>query len=91
MKKLFAASVFATVLTASAAFAYAQLGETQGRIDSVDPAGQTVTLVNGMTLSVPSNISIESLKPGEQVTITYQDGQDGQKQVTGIWVDSDRA
>ena len=91
MKKLFAVSALAVVLTASTAFAYAPVKETEGRIGSVDSVNQTMTLVNGMTLLVPSNMSIASIKPGEQVTVTYQDGKNGKEVVTGFWVDSERA
>ena len=87
MKKLFAATVIATVLAASTAFAFASLKATEGMVQSVDPAGKTLTLVNGMTLTVAPNVSIESLKPGEDVTVFYQDGKDGQKELTAFWID----
>jgi hypothetical protein len=88
MKKLFAATVIATVLAASPAFAFASLKATEGMVQSVDPAGKTLTLVNGIALTIPSNLSTESLKPGEEVTVSYQDGQDGQKELVAFWVDA---
>lgn len=87
MKKLFVATVIATVLAASTAFALDSFKVTEGTIQSVDPAGQTLTLVNGMTLTVAPNVSAESLQPGEDVTVAYQDGKDGQKELTAFWVD----
>ena len=87
MKKLFAATVIATLFAASPAFALESPKATEGTIQSVDPAGQTLTLVNGMTLTVAPNVSIESLKPGEDVTVMYQDGKDGQKELTAFWID----
>ena len=87
MKKLFVATMLATVFAASAAFALESLKATEGTIQSVDPAGQTLTLVNGMTLTVAPNVSIESLQPGEDVTVFYQDGKDGQKELTAFWID----
>jgi Cu/Ag efflux protein CusF len=87
MKKLFAATVIATVLAASTAFALESLKATEGMVQSVDPAGKTLTLVSGTTLTVAPNVSIESLKPGEDVTVMYQDGKDGQKELTAFWID----
>jgi hypothetical protein len=59
----------------------------QGRVERVSPDGNTVTLVGGMTLAIPSNISAESLKPGAEVTIAYRAGTDGQKEMTAFWID----
>jgi hypothetical protein len=86
MKKLFVATMIATLFAASTAFALDSFKATEGTVQSVDPAGKTLTLVNGMTLTIPSNISTESLTPGEEVTVAYQDGQDGQKEMIAFWV-----
>jgi hypothetical protein len=92
MKKLFVATMIATLFAASTAFALDswQTTEgykaTEGTVQSVDPAGQTLTLVNGMTLMIPSNISTEPLTQGEEVTVAYKDGQDGQKEMIAFWI-----
>jgi hypothetical protein len=88
MKKLFVATMIATLFAASTAFALDSYQTTEGVVQSVDPAGQTLTLVNGMTLTIPSNISAEPLAPGEEVTVAYKDGQDGQKEMIAFWVGS---
>jgi hypothetical protein len=88
MKKLFVATMIATLFAASTAFAFDSLKATLGTVQSVDPVGKTLTLVNGMTLTIPSNLSTESLTPGEEVTVTYQDGKDGQQEMTAFWVDA---
>ena len=88
MKKLFAATVIATLFAASTAFALESPKATEGTVQRVDPAGQTLTLVNGMTLTIPSNISAEPLAPGEEVTVAYKDGQVGQKEMIAFWVGS---
>ena len=65
MKKLFAATVIATLFAASTAFALESPKMIEGTLQRVDPAGQTLTLVNGMTLTVAPNVSTESLQPGD--------------------------
>lgn len=88
MKKVFAATVIGAVLAASTAFATESFQTVQSTVARVDPTGNAVTLVNGMTLTVPSNVSIEPLQAGEDVTIAYQDGKDGQKQLRAFWIDA---
>jgi hypothetical protein len=94
MKKLFVATMIATLFAASTAFALDSFTATdgfkatQGTVQSVDPAGKTLTLVNGMTLTVAPNISAEPLTPGQEVTVAYQDGKDGQKEMTAFWIDA---
>jgi hypothetical protein len=88
MKKVFAAAVIAAMLAGLPVMALASETAVQGMIQSVDPAGQSLTLVGGMTLSVPPSVSIEPLKPGEEVTVAYRDGQDGQKELTAFWIDA---
>ena len=88
MKKLFAGTMLGVLLAAAPAFAFDSVRATQGTVDRVDPAGQTLTLVGGMTLTIPSNISTALLAPGEEVTVTYQDGKNGQKELTAFWIDA---
>lgn len=88
MKKLLVASVLTTLLAASTAFALESFKATQGRIESVDLAGKTVTLVGGMRFTAAPNLSIVPLTPGKQATIAYQDGKDGQKEMTAFWINA---
>ena len=88
MKKVLAAAVIATVLAGLPALALAAGKTDEGTIRSVDPTGQTVTLADGMTFTVSPNVSTESLQPGEDVTIVYQDDGNGDPVATAIWIDA---
>jgi hypothetical protein len=41
-----------------------------------------------MTLTASPRLSIDSLQPGEAVTFMYQQGSDGQNELTSFWIDS---
>ena len=73
MKKLLISLMIAIVLAGSPALAFAPRKAVEGRIQSVDPSGRTVTLINGPTLTVAPNVSTEQLKPGYAVTALYED------------------
>jgi hypothetical protein len=88
MKRLFAAPVIAVVLAGSAACALEPLSAMQGKVLGVDPAGKSVILVGGATFTVQPNVSIEPLRPGQQVTIMYQNGADGQKELSAFRIDT---
>ena len=88
MKKLVVATMIATLLAAAPAFAMNSLRAIEGTVDRVSPSGHTLYLVGGMRFTVPASISIELLKPGEEVTVAYQDGKDGQMQMTAYWIDA---
>ncbi len=91
MKSLFVATVMASLLATSTAFAFGSMFEpmnaVQGKIQSVSPDGKTVTLVNGPTFTTWPSLSTEPLKEGEQVTIAYQE-KGGQKEMIAFWIDS---
>jgi hypothetical protein len=87
MKKVFAAAVIATVLAGLPALALAAQKTVESTILSVDPAGQTFTLLGGLTLTVSPTVSTESLQPGEDVTVTYQDDGNGDPVATAVWID----
>jgi hypothetical protein len=86
MKKLLVATVMATVLATSTAFAFESMKAVEGKIQSMAPDGKTVTLVSGPTFTASPSLSTAPLKVGEQVTIAYQD-KGGQKQMTAFWID----
>ena len=57
------------IAIASAGVAYAKT--TTGTIASIDKKGDSITLSDGKTFSLPEGIEAETLKVGEKVTITY--------------------
>jgi uncharacterized protein DUF1344 len=87
MKKVFAAAVIATALAGLPALALAAEKTVESTILNVDPAGQTLTLLDGITLTVPRSVSTEPLQPGEDVTVTYQDDGNGDPVAIAIWID----
>ena len=88
MQKLLAATVIGAVLVASTACALDPVRATQGMVDRVDPESRTLTLVGGMTFTIPANISVGLLAPGYEVTVSYRDGKDGEKEVAAFWIDA---
>jgi heme/copper-type cytochrome/quinol oxidase subunit 2 len=88
MQKLFAVTVIGAVLVVATACALVPVRTMQGMVDRVDPEGRTLTLVGGMTFTIPANISVGLLAPGYQVTVNYRDGTDGQKELAAFWIDA---
>jgi uncharacterized membrane protein YjjP (DUF1212 family) len=88
MQELLAATVIGAILAASTACALDPVRATQGMVDRVDPESRTLTLVGGITFTIPANISVGLLVPGYQVTVSYRDGQDGQKEMAAFWIDA---
>ena len=65
---------FVATLAASVAmigFAYA--GEAEGTVASVDAESSTVTLESGESFVAQEGVDIDSIAPGSQVRITYDD------------------
>ena len=65
---------FVATLAASAAmigFAYA--GEAEGTVASVDAESSTVTLESGESFVAQEGVDIDTVAPGSQVRITYDD------------------
>ena len=91
MKRLLVATVMASVLATSTAFAFESMFEpmksVEGKIQSVEPDGMTVTLVNGPTFTASPSLSTEPLKVGDQVTVAYQD-KGGHREMTAFWIDA---
>ena len=88
MHKLFAVTVIGAVLVASTACALVPVRTMQGMVDRVDPESRTLMLVGGMTFTIPANISVGLLAPGYEVTVSYRDGTDGQKEMAAFWTDA---
>ncbi len=65
---------FIATLAASAAmigFAYA--GEAEGTVATVDAETSTIVLETGETFVAQEGVDVDSLAPGTQVRITYDD------------------
>ena len=88
MQKLFAVTVIGAVLVVATACALVPVRTMQGMVDRVDPEGRTLTLVGGMTFTIPANISVGLLAPGYEVTVSYRDGTDGGKELAAFWIDA---
>ena len=78
-----------TVLIAGASFFMATIGslsaeETQGVIQAVDPLTRQVLLEGGTTVVVSEGIPIESLQPGLEVLVTFEQDTNGNNVATRI-------
>jgi hypothetical protein len=88
MQKLLAATVMGAALVVATACALDPVRSAQGMVDRVDPESRTLTLVGGVTFTIPANISLGVLAPGYEVTVSYRDGTDGQKELAAFWIDA---
>lgn len=75
MRKLMVALSAGAMLAASTLAALA--AEASGAITSIDPSAGTVTLDSGQTFVLPEGFDAASLSVGEQVKITYEEGDGG--------------
>lgn len=55
----------------------------QGKIKSLDPSSNTMTLEDGTSLTIPESIAATGLKEGTRVIVTYN-ADNGQKVVTSV-------
>jgi outer membrane lipoprotein SlyB len=82
MKKLLIAAGAAGLLAASSLAAFAD--EVQGAITAVDPTAMTITLDDGNTYALPSDVDAASLQVGEKVMIEYSKDASGQMTATTV-------
>lgn len=82
MKQLMIAAGAAALIAASSLAGFA--GEASGAIASVDTSAGTVTLDNGQTFVLPSNLDAASLQPGEKIMILYEESADGKMQASQV-------
>jgi len=87
MKKLLVSTMIAIVLAGSPGLARASTKAVMGTIQSVDPSGRTVTLLNGPTFTVAPNVSTEQLAAHYTVTVFYED-ENGVKVAIAFFIDS---
>ena len=78
-KTLAVLSVLSILGTAGAALAE----EAMGKIQAVDPATRTLTLEDGNSFVLGDAVAINSLQPGSDVTVSYEE-KDGQKTATEV-------
>lgn len=78
MKSLCAALAALAMMGLSGA---ALADEASGRVMSFD--ANTLTLEDGTAFSIAEGVMIDSLQPGEEVTVSYEE-QDGQKIATEV-------
>ncbi|HMB75167.1 MAG TPA: DUF1344 domain-containing protein [Kiloniellaceae bacterium] len=81
MKKLIAplaAAVFALSLSA------AQADEAGGKISMADQATGTITLEDGTAFILSEGVSMEGLEPGTEVTVSYEQKDDGSLVATEV-------
>ncbi|MGH6803368.1 MAG: DUF1344 domain-containing protein [Methyloceanibacter sp.] len=78
-KTLAVLSVLSILGSAGAALAE----EAMGKIQAVDPATRTLTLEDGNSFILGEAVAIDSLQPGSDVTVSYEE-KDGQKTATEV-------
>jgi hypothetical protein len=81
MKKVLMAFPAAALLALSGAALAAE--EITGKIQAVDPAAKTIVLEDGSVFMAADGVALDSLQPGHEVTIAY-DEQDGTKRATTV-------
>jgi hypothetical protein len=77
---IFAATILIVCPVAEAAFA---AGMT-GTIKSVNPGKDSFTLASGTTFHLPEGIEVETLKPGEKVSVTFRTSKNGTNNVSSL-------
>jgi len=77
---IFAATILLVCPVAEAAFA---AGMT-GTVKSVNPRKDTFTLASGTTFHLPEGIEVETLRPGEKVSITFSTSSKGTNNVSSL-------
>lgn len=89
MKALFASLTAIAVLgvLVVAPVVMAQAKTIEGKVMAVDPAGKSLTLVDGTKLTIPETVKFSraDLKPGAAVKAAYEE-KDGQKILTNLEV-----
>ena len=59
----------------------ASADEMQGKIESVNKEQGMIVLENGEALWLAEGVSIESLYPGTEVKVTFEEREDGEKYI----------
>ncbi len=65
------------------AVSIANAADVSGTIQSIDTSGKTITLDNGQTFQLGTDVDASTLKVGEKVTVTYT-GSGDSMQATAV-------
>ena len=57
--------------------------EVQGKVKTVDTNDRVVTLEDGTRISVPDGITLDNVKEGAEITVSYEE-RDGKNHATDI-------
>lgn len=76
---LVAAALFGTASVASAE-------EATGTVEGVDLQSRMIVLDDGTVFAVTEGIALETLRPGSEVTVSYEES-DGQKLINNLTID----
>ena len=60
--------------------------EATGTVEGVDMQSRMIVLDDGTVFSVTEGIAIETLRPGSEVTVSYEES-DGQKMVNDLIIE----
>ena len=60
--------------------------DTEGKIEAVDSENMTITLSDGSTYKLPSEMDTSGLQNGDAVVIAYQVDSSGERQITDLFV-----
>ncbi|HEV8639910.1 MAG TPA: DUF1344 domain-containing protein [Methylomirabilota bacterium] len=75
----------ALIIMLALSFAGAWAGEIEGKIQTLDTSDRTIVLDNGTTLSVAEGVSMDMLKQGADVKVSYEE-RDGKNIATSVEV-----
>lgn len=73
----------AVALFAGASVAMAE-EEATGTLLQVDDAAGVITLEDGSTYTFDDDVDVTDLQAGQEVTVSYEEGEDGQMRITSI-------
>ena len=76
---LVAAALFGTASVASAE-------EASGTVEGVDLQSRMIVLDDGTVFAVTEGIALETLRPGSEVTVSYEES-DGQKLINDLKIE----
>jgi uncharacterized protein (AIM24 family) len=75
----------ALIIMLALSVAGAWAGEIEGKIQSLDTSDRTIVLDNGTTLSVAEGVSMDMLRQGADVKVSYEE-RDGKNIATSVEV-----
>ena len=85
MNKLLGALVAASFCTTAGV---ASAEEATGTVEGVDLQSRMIVLDDGAVFSVDEGIALETLRPGSEVTVSYEESN-GQKLINSLTVEAE--